>query len=185
MTRTLAVLLGFFVLAAAHAAENPTQPITVQGEVPVRCKMAAPLAGGTGANTTFAANSNGGEINLTNLVDSNTARTVAAQGTVQFPIICTGAHTLTITSQRGGLTNQNSATAAGGFAVHADYTLNASWAGTTRTLVTSGSRSALDLSQTDAASGNLTIDVTLAGGLGPLQAGTYSDEIVVQLNAAP
>jgi hypothetical protein len=188
MRRAIALLLAAFAVATSAVAapdQNPSQPLTVKGDVPVRCKMSPPVSGGSGTNTTFAQNSSGGEIDLTALVDANTAKTLAAQETIQFPIICTGAHTLTVTTQHGGLVNQNVAAPAGGFAVHADYTLNATWAGTTRSLTTSGAQAALDLSQSDAAGGELTIGFSLLGGVGPLQAGTYSDEIVVQLNAAP
>src|SRR5581483_8980158 len=119
--------------------------------------LSPPIAG-TGSNTSFSQNSNGGELDLTALVDTTSAKTQAASGTIQFPIVCTGAHALTVSTRHGGLGNQNASGNSGGFTTHADYSLSATWAGTTKTFTTAGAPITLDLSQSNAASGNLSLD---------------------------
>lgn len=180
MKNGIALICVCLLAPGAAAADIPSQPLQVNADVPVRCKLSTPSAG-MSLNTSFSPNGNGGDIALTQLVDPNTSMTQAAEGSVLVPITCTGAHTLTVTS-RGGLTNQN-ATAAGGFATHVNYALTASWGGTTETSETSGSALTLDVSQGGPQTGNLTIAVSLPPGRGPLVAGTYTDEIVIQLNA--
>lgn len=167
---------------AGAAETSPSQSFMVQGLVPTRCKISAPLAS-TGSNASLGVSTNGSELDLTALVDATSAKTLASQITIQFPIVCSGAQSLTISTQQGGLNNQEAAGASGGFQTHANYVLNVSWGGLSQSLTTSGSAATLDLSQSDPASGNLTINFNLPSGQGPLQAGTYADAIVVQLNA--
>jgi opacity protein-like surface antigen len=169
------------VLAPAAAAPVAAQPIQVIGGVPVRCKISPPAAGASD-NASFAPGSNGGELQLTRFVDPGTALTHASEGTILFSITCTGAYALTVTSQ-GGLSNQNAGSPSGGFATHVNYTLSAIWAGATKSVETSGSAVTLDLSQSGDQSGDLSIGISLPAGKGPLTAGTYTDEIVIQLNA--
>jgi len=181
---------GTFVFAAAMASPalaatvTQAQPLTVLGDVPVRCKMSPPQASDGGSNTSFSQNGAGGEIDFTNFVDPVTGKLAASSAQIAFPIICTGAQTLTVTTQNGGLTNTNVTSPSGGFAARADYTLSASWASTVQSLQTVGSSASLDLSQSAPQSGQLVLNFTLAPGNQPLEAGSYDDAIVVQLNTA-
>jgi len=185
MTNRTDILLAACLLAGlcgpALAATVAAQPLQVNGDVPVRCKLSPPAAG-TSVNTSFAPNSNGGDLTLTGLVDPDTALTRATESVIQIPIICSGAYSLTITSQ-GGLSNQNASAPSGGFATHVNYLLSANWAGATQSVETAGSAVTLDLSQSGSQAGNLSIDFSLPAGRGPLVAGTYTDEITIQLNA--
>jgi hypothetical protein len=180
VTFVLAALMG----SPAWGASATAQPTTVLGDVPVRCKMSPPLASDGGANTTFSQNGAGGEIDFTKFADANTGKLTVSSAQVAFPITCTGAQTLTVTTQNGGLTNANVAGPAGGFAARADYTLNASWASITKSLQTGGAAASLDLSQTAPQSGQLVLNFTLVPGAQPLEAGSYDDAIVEQLNTA-
>jgi hypothetical protein len=181
-----AVLAPAAIPCTAMAQVDPgfSQSVVMDGDVPTRCRMSTPQAVGAATNATFTPNTNGGRLDLTQMVDAAEAKTIATHGVLEFPIICTGAHSLTVTSTHGGLVNASATGQAGGFATRADYTLSATWAGTTQQVQTGGSSTALDLSQQGPAAGALSLDFNLPGGSGPLQAGAYSDEIVVQLNAA-
>jgi hypothetical protein len=178
----LAALMATPALAASFT--ETSQPLTVLGDVPVRCKMSPPLVSDGGANTTFSQNGAGGEIDFTNFVDPNTGKLTVSSAQVAFPIVCTGAQTLTVTTQNGGLTNANVPGPAGGFAARADYTLNASWASATKSLQTGGAAASLDLSQTAPEKSQLVLNFTLVPGERPLEVGSYDDVIVVQLNTA-
>jgi hypothetical protein len=184
------VLFMFALLAAATTPvfgapfTQTAQPLTVLGDVPVRCKMLPPQTSGNGLNINFSQNSAGGEIAFTDFVDPDTGKMKAASARLLFPITCTGAQTLTVTTQNGGLTNTNVSGTTAGFAARGDYTLDASWANTTRSLRTAGSPASLDLSQSAPESGELVLNFTLAAGSEPLEAGSYEDAIVVQLNTA-
>ncbi len=174
------VVAAFVTTLPLQAATTTSRPLQVNGAVPVRCKISLPAAGAS-LNTTFSAESNGGELDLTDFVGQD-AKTHATEGAIRLPILCSGAYALTITSHGGGLSNQSSNTASGGFAVHVDYLLSASWAGATRSVQTSGAEVTLDLSQSGAQSGDLSVAFSLPAGLGPLVAGAYRDEIIIQLN---
>src|SRR5690242_5422553 len=117
----LAALIASPAFAASFTAT--AQPLTVLGDVPVRCRMSPPQASDGGSNTTFSQNGASGEIDFTNFVDANTGKLNASGARIAFPITCTGAQTLTVTTQNGGLTNTNVAGGSNGFAARADYTL--------------------------------------------------------------
>jgi hypothetical protein len=179
-----ALAAGIVTPGFAASFTTTAQPLTVLGDVPVRCRMAQPLAADGGSNTTFTQNGVSSEIDFTNFVDPSTGKLNASHAQIAFPITCTGAQRLTIITQNGGLTNANVAGAANGFAVRADYTLEANWASTTQSLQTDGAAASLDISQNTPQSGQLVLNVTLVPGDQPLEAGSYDDAIVVQLNTA-
>jgi hypothetical protein len=182
---TFAVLIvGIASPASASSSTTSVQPLTVLGDVPVRCRMGQPQALDGGSNTTFTQNGASSEIDFTDFVDSNTGRLNESHAQIAFPIICTGAQVLTITTQNGGLANTSVAGGTNGFAARADYTLDASWASASRSLQTDGTTASLDLSQTTPQSGQLVLNFTLVPGSQPLEAGSYDDAIVVQLNTA-
>jgi hypothetical protein len=179
-----ALTVGIAVPAFAASLTAAAQPLSVLGDVPVRCRMAQPLAADGGTNTTFTQNGASNEIDFNNFVDPNTGKLNASHARIAFPITCTGAQTLTITTQNGGLTNASVAGGAPGFAARADYTLDASWASTTRSLQTNGAAASLDISQTTPQSGKLVLNFTFVPNNQPLEAGSYGDAIVVQVNTA-
>jgi hypothetical protein len=179
-----ALIATIAVPASAAPLTPAAQPLTVLGDVPVRCRMAQPQALDNGSNTSFVQNGAGSEIDFNDFVDPNTGKLNASHAQIAFPIICTGAQTLTVTTQNGGLTNTSVASAVNGFAARADYTLEASWANATRSLQTGGTAASLDLSQTTPQSGQLVLSFTLIPGDRPLEAGSYDDAIVVQVNTA-
>jgi hypothetical protein len=190
MMRSLTLLTVLAASAAAFGAHaqavvpGPAQSVVMQGDVPTRCKMSPPQLIGSATNATFTPNQSGGQFDVTNMVDTLASKTLATHGVLELPIVCTGAHSLTVSSIHGGLINANATGQAGGFATRADYALSATWAGITKQVQTTGASTTLDLSSGAPSSGSLSIGFDLPGGAGPLQAGAYNDEIVVQLNAA-
>lgn len=176
----IALALALLTALPAQAAAVAAAPLDISGDVPVRCKMAPPTSGAS-ANAIFRQTGNGGALTLTGFVGAD-ARTRAVQASIQVAIACSGSHVLTVTTH-GGLTNQTSGSPSPDFANHADYALTARWGGLTQSVTTSGAQVTIDLSQANAAAGSLGIDINLPAGRGPLAAGTYTDEIIIQLNA--
>ncbi|HEY1750669.1 MAG TPA: hypothetical protein VGG29_05365 [Caulobacteraceae bacterium] len=180
-----AVALAIAAGPAVRAADTAgSQPLVIAGQVASTCQMSPATQGPGNLNVAFSAAGGGASQLAVNLmVDPSTARTQSVVGVVQFQVLCTGAHTLKVTSASGGLVNTTTTTTAGGFSTRADYSLQAAWAGASRSLTTSGSAASLDLSGADSASGALTVTVTVPSGEGPLVAGAYQDVISIDLSA--
>ena len=187
IARPLAVLVALAAVgqSAARAAETASAPpLLVNGQVAAACRLSPASEGAGGANITFSQNGgNASSLTVNTMVDATTAKTQAAVGVVQFQVLCTGAHTLTVNTASGGLVNTTTQNTAAGFANRIDYGLQAAWNGVTRNLTTSGSAASLDLSGADANTGALTVTVTVPSGEGPLIAGAYQDTISIDLSA--
>lgn len=187
LARSLAATLALAALGqpAAHAAEAAAaSPLVISGQVPSACQMSPASQAPGGDNVTFSANGgNASSVTVNLMVDPSTAKTQGAVGGVQFRVICTGAHTLTVSSTSGGLVNTTTSASGAGFANRADYTLQAAWDGMTRSLTTNGAAAKLDLSGSDSASGALVVTITVPSGEGPLVAGAYQDTISIDLSA--
>lgn len=177
---SLALLVALAAAPAAAADSLVSQAMPVDGTVPTRCKISPPTTANL-SNSSFASDGTGGQLVLSAIVGSD-GMTSGAEATLRFAITCTGAHDLTITSG-GGLVNRTTATPVAGFSSRADYTLTANWGATTQSATTAGSSISLDLSQDTARAGNLDIVFALPLGRGPMIAGSYTDEILIQLNA--
>lgn len=180
-----ALLLATIAQSAWAAAETATAgPLLVNGQVPSACRLSPATQGRGASNVTFTDNGGAASlVTLNTMVDPNTARTQSAVGVVQFQVLCTGSHTLTVSSTSGGFVNTTTSATGNGFANHANYTLQASWDGKTRALTTAGSAASLDLSGSDGATGALIVTVTVPPGEGPLVAGTYQDTINIDVSA--
>lgn len=179
-----ALLLAPPALAQTTTApDTATRAVIVQGTAPDLCRIdAATTAGLTNSRFTVA-DAGGGALDIRVLGDPVTGVAQPATATIIIPVICTGAHNLYVNT-KGGLANASPGIGPG-FATRVDYTLSANWAGQNASLTTTGVAASLNLSQTDAAAGDLTVSVNIPGGGLPLTNGAYSDEIVVQFNAAP
>jgi hypothetical protein len=180
MTARALVLCLALTAVPAGADQLVAQSLPVDGAVPTRCKLSQPTAIAV-SNSTFNSGDAGGTLVLGTIVGQD-ALTTGAGATFRFAITCTGAHALVITSN-GGLINQATTAAATGFSTRADYSLSASWGTTSRSLTTDGNRASLDLSQAAARTGNLDIVFNLPLGRGPMTAGSYTDQVFIQLTA--
>jgi hypothetical protein len=186
MSRTLPLALVLVFAAGVASAQTPNpaqQRVDLAGTAPSVCKMDAPHSGG-GGNVQFSVSSNNAaELNFQALANPTTATAQAAQVSVSFPVICTGAHSLTVSSANGGLTNP--ALPAAGFATRVDYALTAQWAADQKQFQTVGSPTSLNLNESDGVAGDLTVAIVIANGALPLVSGSYTDQVVVQFSATP
>lgn len=97
-----------------------------------------------------------------------------------LPVTCNTAHSIEVTSTRGGLTNEGIVVADGQFRSIVPLDVALGWSGTTSRFNTSETRTTL-LSVGNAATGLATITISTPGGGVPLTAGNYSDIIVVKV----
>jgi hypothetical protein len=100
-----------------------------------------------------------------------------------IPIICNGPHRVTLRSGNGGLVRQGDPVRGNGFASAVPYNLGIAW-GATQSNVTSDSGAPLVLNANEARAGQLSLQIAVARGSQPLVAGTYSDLIVLEFQAA-
>jgi hypothetical protein len=186
MTRALPLALVFICAAggaAAQTQDTAQQRVDLAGTVPSVCKMDAPHSSGAGDVQFTVSSNDAAELNFQALANPTTAVAQAAQVSVSFPVICTGAHSLTVSSTNGGLTNPAQAVA--GFATRVDYALTAQWATDQKQFQTAGAPTSLNLTESDGVAGDLTVAIAIANGALPLVSGPYTDQVVVQFSATP
>ena len=178
------------VLAAAPAVAQRTdtapRPIQIAATAPAACVIRG-AAAGAGVNATFVSTGpNSANVQIVQLVDPSTALPRASSLTVQLPVLCNSAHTLTVRSGQGGLLraggNQRN-TSPGGFGEFLPYRLSASWAGQTTTAA-SNAAGPLIIRASDGGAGTAEVGFQILAGGAPLVAGAYSDAIVVEFAVA-
>jgi hypothetical protein len=151
--------------------------LEVAGVAPQGCVIQTPAQGAV-INATVTPGPNSAQVSITNLVDSNTGVPQAANVEMQFPVTCNVAHNLTIATAQGGLVLQGGQPPGPGITNRLNYQVSATWAGRQ---ASSASTAPLQISSPDAATGQLDVNISIPGGGTPLEAGVYSDSLVVNL----
>lgn len=186
-------LLALFSLAAVAIAPNlaaaqvvvPSNSgrLELSGEAPTACNVAAPsLSSSTNASlSNMTAQS--ARIDLSQFVDPTTAEPLASSASLDFNIVCNGAHQVRVQSVNGALALEGPGVAAGGFRNRVPYQVAVNWAGQN---AAGGSEAGtpVDLAIANAATGDMRLDINVAAGGGPLVAGSYADQVVVEVSAA-
>ena len=187
MIRTLIVSLALLApagLAAQPAAELSQGRLEIQGTAYPACVIKGPTSA-VGTNMRFdPAGPTAGQIGITEFVDANA---VSRGGTIDIalPVVCNSAHRVIVRSSNGGLRRQGAAAAVQGnqFVQFFPYRVTTQWGGQAGQLTTDQG-GALTIDTGEARAGQLGLQISLAAGGRPLVAGTYSDQIVVELQAA-
>lgn len=175
-------LAGWAITGGVSAQTVQTQEKQIQwvGSAASVCRMSEAESGDS-ANVTFTADSNGGVIELNNIVDDQGIGQPASV-TLTFPVICTGPHSVSVSSASGGLRNLSATMQdVQGFSDRIDYTLLGRWAGEAAQVTTSGGPVSMDLSRSGPARGMFTIGISAPGGE-RLIAGDYEDRLTVTFN---
>ena len=170
-------------VAAAQLVEPAPGRLEIVGLAPNACVVRTPPAA-SGDNMTFQPQgSAAGQITITETVDS-AARPRGGSLNLVVPIVCNSPHRVVLTSRSGGMRRTGQPVAQPGpFAELLPYSVNAMWGPSTSELLTS-ERSRLVIDSAGARAGGLSLSFAIAPGGQPLVAGTYSDEIVLELQAA-
>lgn len=175
-----ALLIATPALAQSQTANPVDRSLYLAATAPSACVIDAPVASNA-MNASYSGGQSSGQITIAELVDAQSAVSRASAIELDFPVICNGAHTLTVTSANGGLSRngQSSGSTGTGFSQFLDYQIAIDWAGSTLDTPSSARVAALAVPQ--AADGQLAIKVSTVAGGGPLVAGQYSDTLTVQL----
>jgi hypothetical protein len=167
---------------AAQVVEPSQGRLEILGTSRPACVIgAAPSVAGN--NMTFQPLSNvSGQVRITEFVDSNA---VSRGGSIDviLPVICNSAHRIVVRSGRGGLRRVGAPVARPGpFAEFLPYQVNTAWGNQQAGLTTD--QGTLIINAAEARAGQVALSIAVARGGRPLVAGTYEDQIVVELQAA-
>lgn len=181
------IILSLALLApSAVAAQETFDPslgrVEILGTADPACVIRAPSAA-VGTNMRFEPlSASAGQIGITEFVDQNA---VSRGGSIEInlPVICNSAHRVVVRSGNGGLRRVGATVQAGPFAQFVPYSVAAQWGGQQALLATNQGGSVL-IDSGQARAGLVGLTISVAAGGQPLVAGTYSDQIVVELQAA-
>lgn len=188
--RTYPVITAFVALlpslATAQVVDTGQGRIELLGQAPAACVLRAPVA--TNAiNATFgSAGLAGGEIQVVQLANPQTAQAQAASIDLALPVICNSAHRLTIRSANGGLLRDGGVSRViapiGGLGEFVAYQLDALWAGRDIS-VQSNVNNTILIESAGASAGDVRLRVSVSAGGGALVAGRYADAVIVEFQA--
>lgn len=180
LTSTVAALL---LSNPSWAQEVLTQAnqLTYNGLVQPGCIMAvATTQSAQNASMTSPA-PGAADVVVTQLVGDD-AVPVGAQITLTMEAACNQAHILRVSSQNGALVNSASSGAVGPFRDDLPYSIVVAWANAPLSF---GSADGLQTqSVNDAARGSITLMIQVPAGGSPMVAGSYSDQLVLELGVA-
>ncbi len=192
MMRPLALMAAgtaLFATAAAHAQELnvASGQVEILGDAPAACVLGQPSVSNA-VNASFSQSGlASGTVNIAEFVNLQTAETQASSIELVFPIVCNASHSVTLHSENGGMLRLGAAPAAAegggqGFGEFVTYQLRMDWAGQQRDQ-SSDLGDAL-ISAAEPRKGDLSLQVSTPAGAGPLVAGQYNDEIVIEFQLA-
>lgn len=185
MIRNLILAAALFAPAAAVAqdgADLSQGRLEVQGTSYPACVIRAPSSA-VGTNMRFDSSGvTAGRIGITQFVDANA---VSRGGTIEviLPVICNSAHRVVVRSDNGGLRRVGPLVQAPGFSQLFPYRVTTLW-GSQQGILATDQGGTLIINTSEARAGQLALAINVAAGGQPLVAGTYSDQIVVELQAA-
>ena len=184
MTRLAHILAATSLLAlAAGAAQAQTAPqqLTFQGDAPAGCLMQAPLSPSSDNASVTSAAPGSADIVIGQLVGDD-AVSVGATVVLSVPAACNQAHTVSLVSVNGGLANADGTAASAPFRSILPYSVAVSWGSDAETYQRGDP--ATTISYGDAATGSVTVTIEIPAGGAPLVAGSYSDQLILELAAA-
>jgi hypothetical protein len=179
------------ILSAVSAGIDGAGTVNVGGSAPPVCAFRAAPRQLSATNMSLAgASLQSGQINITQLIDENTARLKAASIQIEILGICNRPHYLSLMTNRGGLEPEEQLTASSGtFTRHVNYRAEALWGGQSvilQTDATPGKKSQAGLIN-GPNDGALNLRVTIDGATNdmslPTANGIYSDSLIVQIGS--
>lgn len=185
--KTAFILAGASVLslAAPAQAQDSGAPVAVQaafrGAALPGCRMSTPAADAIQNATLSNAAPGSADVGISRLVGDDGA-VLGATVVLKIPVICNQAHTLVLSSLRGGLRAGQPGPDGGAFRSLVPYGIRVEWAGASGDFDSAGGDAVLPVG--NAAQGSLNVIIDIPAGGAPLVAGAYSDELVLELSAA-
>lgn len=180
----MALVLGA-APAAAQDIRASSQQLQVFGTASPACVLGVPAVGGA-SNASFSlSGASSAEIAIDQLVDPQSARSLASSIELSLPITCNASNTVTLRTTNGGLRRAGSTATApspGGFSEFLGYRVGLDWAGQSLDQASDAGGGAI--ASASPGRGSVTVRVSTAAGVGPLVAGRYADAIVIEFRAA-
>lgn len=182
------ILLALALLPMSAAAQTPVSGggrFEIAGEAPFACVVRGPTTVNATNATVEATTGSSSSIRITQMVDPQSAQARGAQVDLVLPVICNGPHRLTLTSSNGGMLRAGGTAVVGqaGFGEYVPYRIDATW-GSDQKGADSNGGSPLTIDSQTGRAGNVTLSIKVPAGTNPLVAGAYSDEIVIEFQAA-
>lgn len=178
--------------APALAQATDTDTVNLSGTQAQTCTLGAFSAGAV-SGALNAGNFSAGTLTLTGTMSASTAIRAAGSITLNATAMCNYGHNVSVRQTGGGLINASDvAPTQGTFIRKQGYDAVVSWAAQTISAssadVTGAPPAAAAVTSTDqsisgAASGTLSLTLSVAASASPVVAGVYSDSVVVQIGA--
>lgn len=187
--RKLPLLLAAVALAAPVGAQaqeltRASQRLELAAVAPVACVISQPTVGNQ-SNASFTATGNSsGQVNITQLVDAQSAQPRASAIELSLPVLCNASHRIRISSANGGLlrTGATGRGRGGAFQEFLAYQVGLDWSG--QSVILNSNTNNANINASQPAKGSMTIRIATPAGGAPLVAGQYSDSIVVEVQPA-
>lgn len=171
--------------AAAQDVQASSQQLQVLGTAAPACVLGTPAAGGATNASFTVTGASSAEIAITQLVDPQSARSLASAIELSLPVTCNASNSVTLRTTNGGLRRAGSAAptaAPGGFSEVLGYRVGLVWAG--QSIDQASDAGGAAIASANPGRGNVIVRVSTAAGSGPLVAGRYADSIVIEFRAA-
>jgi hypothetical protein len=174
-------------MAFADTIDAAQGRLDLAGTAPSACAISTPRPA-AGPNATFQSiGTQQGQVTITQFADPQSAVALGSTISLALPVICNAAHTVTVSTSNGGLVrlggNARNVQTTNGFREFVPYGVSASWAGQTVS-ATSKAGATVTINSNDGAAGQLSLVISVPAGGDPLIAGTYNDQVVIELQAA-
>ena len=168
--------------AQAQEISRASKRVEMLGVAPAGCVANSATASKQQGATYQDNGPSGGVVVIPVLVDENTA--VARESSIELalPVVCNTAHRITVRRTNGGLVRVGSTgarNASGGFAESQAYNVALQWQ--QQTVQLGGATTTGALSYDQPAKGDIIVDIAVPRGTQPLVAGTYRDDVVVEI----
>lgn len=166
----------------AQAADAPAAiQAAFRGAALPGCRMSTPAADAIQNAILSNAAPGSADVGISRLVGDDGA-VLGATVALKIPVICNQAHTLVLSSLRGGLRVGQPGPDGGAFRSVVPYDVRVEWGGASGDFNSAGGDAILPVG--GAAQGSLSVIIEIPAGGAPLVAGAYSDELVLELSAA-
>jgi hypothetical protein len=186
MARLTFLAAAALLVPAASIAQTPQSGggrLELVGEAPSACVIRGPSAVNAVNATVEETGADSSRIRIVQMVDNASAEARPVAVDLSLPIICNSPHRLTVRTANGGLLRAGAPapTPQVGFVEFLPYQLQANWAGQE---VRGGSRAGLGIDSASGRAGQMLLSVNVPPGGPRLAFGTYSDDIIIEFQAA-
>jgi hypothetical protein len=190
MSRNI-IAFSIAIPLCAQLAFADTAPVPISANAAQVCKFtAAPLERSVNNMDLVSSTISDSAVVINNMINSSDAKLIDAAMTIRYRARCNFSHSVKITSQKNGMTDDDAAPYAGSeFLKRVNYTATVIWSGISVELTTDGASSPKieTRSNVNPATGNFDVSLDINGDNNdfnkPVVAGYYTDQITIAIGA--